>query len=135
MKTGAISQSTNKGVHTTTHRQLFLLNNGSIIIDNPGMREVGITDSTIGVEITFDKITELAQDCYFSDCTHIHEKDCAVLNAVENRNLDKAIYDNYIKMKKEQSRLLTTLIAKRKQDKAFGKMIKNVMKNKNIKKK
>ncbi len=135
MKTGAISQSTNKGVHTTTHRQLFLLNNGSIIIDNPGMREVGITDSTIGVEITFDKITELAQDCHFSDCTHIHEKDCAVLNAVENRNLDKAIYDNYIKMKQEQSRLLTTLVAKRKQDKTFGKMIKNVMKNKKIKKK
>ncbi len=134
MKTGAISQSTNKGVHTTTHRQLFLLNNGSIIIDNPGMREVGITDSTIGVEITFDKIIELAQDCHFSDCTHIHEKGCMVLNAVELGNLDKDVYDNYIKMKKEQSRLLTTLVAKRKQDKAFGKMIKDVMKNKKNKK-
>jgi len=134
MKTSAISQSTNKGVHTTTHRQLFLLNNGSIIIDNPGMREVGITDSTIGVEITFDTIVELAQDCHFSDCTHIHEKGCAVLNAVEIGNLDKDIYDNYIKMKKEQSRLLTTLVAKRKQDKTFGKMIKDVMKNKKNKK-
>ena len=134
MKTGAISQSTNKGVHTTTHRQLFLLKNGSIIIDNPGMREVGITDSTIGVEITFDKIIELAQDCHFSDCTHIHEKGCTVLNAVEIGNLDKDIYDNYIKMKKEQTRLLTTLDAKRKQDKAFGKMIKDVMKNKKNKK-
>ena len=99
------------------------------------MREVGITDSTIGVEITFDKIYELADNCRFSDCTHSHEKDCAVLNAVEKGNLDKAIYDNYIKMKKEQSRLLTTLVAKRKQDKAFGKTIKNIMKNKNIKKK
>jgi ribosome biogenesis GTPase len=130
MKTRAISQRTKKGVHTTTHRELFLLNNGSIIIDNPGMREVGITDSTIGVEITFDKIVELAQDCHFSDCTHVHEKGCAVLIAVEEGNLDNAIYDNYIKMKKEQSHLQTTLVAKRKQDKAFGKMIKSVMKDK-----
>ena len=135
MKTSAISQRTNKGVHTTTHRELFLLNNGSIIIDNPGMREVGITDSTSGVEITFDKIFELAQDCHFSDCTHIHEKGCAVLIAVEEGSLDNAIYDNYIKMKKEQSHLQTTLIAKRKQDKAFGKMIKSVMKDKKNKKK
>jgi ribosome biogenesis GTPase len=117
-------------VHTTTHRELFLLNNGSIIIDNPGMREVGITDSPIGVEITFDKIVELAQDCHFSDCTHVHEKGCAVLIAVEEGNLDNAIYDNYIKMKKEQSHLQTTLVAKRKHDKAFGKMIKRVMKDK-----
>jgi len=135
MKTSAISQRTNKGVHTTAHRELFLLNNGSIIIDNPGMREVGITDSTIGVEITFDKIVELAQDCHFSDCSHVHEKGCAVLIAVEEGSLDNAIYDNYIKMKKEQSRLQTTLVAKRKQDKAFGKMIKRVMKDKINKKK
>ena len=135
MKTSAISLRTNKGVHTTTHRELFLLNNGSIIIDNPGMREVGITDSTSGVEITFDKIFELAQDCHFSDCMHVHEKGCAVLRAVEEGNLDNAIYDNYIKMKKEQSHLQTTLIAKRKQDKAFSKMIKNVMKDKKNKKK
>ncbi len=134
MKTSAISQSTNKGVHTTTHRQLFILNNGSIIIDNPGMREVGITDSTVGVEITFEKIYELAENCRFSDCTHTHEKDCAVLIAVEKGNLDKDVYNNFIKMKKEQSRLLTTLVAKRKQDKAFGKMIKNVMKNKKVEK-
>ena len=130
MKTSAISQSTNKGVHTTTHRQLFILNNGSIIIDNPGMREVGITDSTVGVEITFEKIYELAENCRFSDCSHTHENDCAVLVAVEKGILDKDIYNNFIKMKKEQTRLLTTLVAKRKQDKAFGKMIKTVMKNK-----
>ena len=98
------------------------------------MREVGITDSTIGVEITFEKIYELAENCRFSDCTHTHEKDCAVLYAVEIGNLDKDIYDNYIKMKKEQTRLLTTLVAKRKQDKAFGKMIKDVMKNQKNKK-
>jgi len=134
MKTGAISQSTNKGVHTTTHRQLFLLNNGSIIIDNPGMREVGITDSSVGVEITFEKIYELAEQCRFSDCTHIHENECAVLVAVENGIIDKATYDNYIKMRKEQIHYNSSILEKRRQDKAFGKMIKDVMKNKKNKK-
>ena len=130
MKTGAISKSTNKGVHTTTHRQLYLLKNGSIIIDNPGMREVGITDSSVGVEITFEKIYELAAQCRFSDCTHSHEKDCAVLVAVENGVLDKDTYDNYIKMRKEQIYYTSSLVEKRKQDKDLGKMIKNVMKHK-----
>ena len=135
MKTSAISQSTKKGVHTTTHRELFILNNGSIIIDNPGMREVGITDSTVGVEITFEKIYKLAENCRFSDCTHTHEKDCAVLVAVENGILDKATYRNYIKMRKEQFHYKSSLVERRRQDKALGKMIKNVMKNKKIKNK
>jgi ribosome biogenesis GTPase len=134
MKTSAISQSTHKGVHTTTHRQLFLLKNGSIIIDNPGMREVGITDSTIGVEITFEKIYELAGNCRFSDCTHSHEKDCAVLAAVESGILDKATYSNYIKMRKEQFHYKSSLVEKRKQDKTFGKMVKNFKKNTKLKK-
>jgi len=134
MKTSAISQKTSKGVHTTTHRELFLLNNGSIIIDNPGMREAGITDSDDGIEITFDMIYELAEGCKFSDCTHTHEKSCAVLTAVDNGTLDKTSYNNFIKMKKEQTHFQTSLVEKRRQDKAFGKMIKNVMKNKKLEK-
>ncbi len=93
MRTSSISERTNKGVHTTTHRELFLLNNGSIFIDNPGMREVGLTDSAEGIEITFDKIYELAENCRFSDCMHTHEKNCAVLSAVENGSLEKTTYD------------------------------------------
>lgn len=134
IKTKAISKSTSKGVHTTSHRELFLLNNGSIIIDNPGMREVGITDSTGGLEITFDIIFELAEGCKFSDCTHTHEKDCAVLTAVEKETLDKATYDNYVKMKKEQFHFQATLLEKRRKDKTFGKMVKKFKKNKNSEK-
>jgi len=135
MRTSSISERTNKGVHTTTHRELFLLNNGSIFIDNPGMREVGLTDSAEGIEITFDKIYELAENCRFSDCMHTHEKNCAVLSAVENGSLEKTTYANYVKMIKEQIHFSATLVEKRQKDKAFGKMVKNVIKDKNYKKK
>ena len=133
MKTNAISESTNKGVHTTSHRQLFLLDNESIIIDNPGMREVGLADATTAIGVTFDKISEIADSCRFSDCTHTHEKDCAVLEAVKTGVLEKAYINNYNKMKKEQFHLQATLLEKRKRDKTFGKMVKNVMKNKKSK--
>ena len=132
MKTREISRRTNKGLHTTSHREMFFLKSGVIIIDNPGMREVGITDSTGGIEITFEKIYELAEKCRFSDCTHTHEGGCAVLAAVEEEQIDKTTYDNYIKMMKEQSRFHTSLVEKRRKDKTFGKMIKSVMKNKKL---
>ncbi|MEE9572062.1 MAG: ribosome small subunit-dependent GTPase A [Candidatus Neomarinimicrobiota bacterium] len=130
LKTSAISESTKKGVHTTSHRQLFLINGGSIFIDNPGMREVGVTDATNSLEVTFDKISNLAESCHFNDCTHTHEKDCAVLIAIEKSELEQAAYENYLKMKKEQFHYQATLAEKKKRDKTFGKMIKTVMKNK-----
>lgn len=130
LETKSISDSTQKGVHTTTHRELFILNNGSLIIDNPGMREIGLTDSSDALEITFDKITELSAECKFSDCTHTHEKNCAILNAIDNGSLERSQYDNYMKMKREQFHFQASVVEKRKRDKEFGKMIKNVMKNK-----
>jgi len=130
LKTSEISISTQKGVHTTTHREMFILDNESIIIDNPGMREVGLTDSSDNLDITFEKISEIGQGCRFSDCTHIHEKDCAVLLAVENGELDKLQYDNYIKMRREQSHFQSSAIERKRKDKSFGKMVKNFKKEK-----
>ncbi|MCX6307263.1 MAG: ribosome small subunit-dependent GTPase A, partial [Bacteroidia bacterium] len=68
MKTNTISTSTNKGRHVTSHRELILLKDGGILIDNPGMREVGIADTTEGLERTFDKIVQLSRQCKFKDC-------------------------------------------------------------------
>ena len=82
MKTDSISLSTNKGKHVTSHRELVILDNGGILIDNPGMREVGITDGTMGLETTFETIIKISQSCKFKDCKHIHEIDCAILQAV-----------------------------------------------------
>lgn len=85
MKTDKISQSTNKGRHITSHRELIILENGGILIDNPGMKEVGIADTSGGLEIAFDKIRRLSENCKFIDCTHTSETGCSVLDAVKKR--------------------------------------------------
>ncbi len=124
MKTNSISLRTNRGRHVTSHRELIVLENGGILIDNPGMREVGITDANTGLEITFDTIVKLSQNCKFNDCTHIHENSCAILEAIEKEELDRDSYENYLKMEKEKTHFESTLAEKRKKDKDFGKMIK-----------
>jgi ribosome biogenesis GTPase / thiamine phosphate phosphatase len=129
MRTDAISKSTNKGRHITSHRELIVLVNGGILVDNPGMREVGIADSTSGLEMTFDRIISLSQNCKFKDCTHTNEIGCSVLEAVEKREIDKASYDNYLKMEREKAHFESTVAERRKEDKDFGKMLKNYKKD------
>ncbi len=130
MATNNISDSTNKGRHVTTHRELIILENGGILIDNPGMREVGIADEAEGLETTFDKIIELAKDCKYSDCTHTTESGCAVLEALENGDIDQASYENYLRLEREKEHYESTQAERRKKDKNFGKMLKNYKKSK-----
>jgi ribosome biogenesis GTPase len=134
LKTGSISSSTHKGRHTTNYRELNILKNGSIIIDNPGMREVGITDSSEGLETTFDTIIQISKDCKFTDCTHIHDKGCAVIDAVKNGIIDKSSYENYLKMQREKLRFQTSIAEKRNKERSFGKISKEIMKNRKQKK-
>ena len=129
MKTDTISQSTNKGRHVTSHRELFILENGGILIDNPGLREVEIADTADGLEITFDRIFELARNCKFKDCTHTHETGCVVMEAVESGTIDRASYENYLKMHREKIHFEMTTAERRQRDKVFGKMLKNYNKN------
>lgn len=129
MKTDAISESNNKGRHVTSHRELIVLQDGGILIDNPGMREVGIADTTGGLETTFDKIIELSKKCKFNDCTHMNETGCAVLGAIERGEIDAASYENYLKMQREKAYFESTLAERRKRDKQFGKIMKNFKKD------
>jgi len=129
MKTDIISSSTNRGKHVTSHRELLILENGGILIDNPGMREVGMADVGKGLEETFDTIYELSKDCKFKDCTHISEKGCAVIEAIENEDLAFSTYENFLKMEREKSHFESTVAEKRKKDKQFGKMMKNFKKD------
>ncbi len=124
MDTGAISQSIDRGRHITSHRELVVLANGGILIDNPGMREVGITDSSSGIEITFDDIVKLSNHCKFKDCTHTTEIGCAVVEALEKGDIDHDSYENYLKMEREKVHFESTVAQRRKKDKDFGKMIK-----------
>lgn len=128
MSTGEISESIDRGKHVTSHRELILLKSGGILIDNPGMREVGITSVASGIEITFDEIYELAEYCKFKDCTHTNESGCAILEAMESGDLDTAEYDNFQKLQREKEHYESTVVEKRKKDKDLGKMIKSVMK-------
>ena len=128
MKTDSISQSTNKGRHITSHREMVLLENGGILIDNPGMREVGIADSSGGFETTFDIILTFAGNCRYKDCTHTVEAGCSVMEAVERGEIDKNSYENFLKMGREKIHFETTVAEKRKRDKIFGKILKNYFK-------
>lgn len=131
MKTDAISQSSNKGRHITSHRELTILKNGGILIDNPGMREVGIADNTSGLEQTFDRIIEFSRQCKYNDCTHIHEEGCAVLEAVDDSRIDRSSYENYLRMGKEKARFEASVAERRQKEKEFGKLVKHYKNTKN----
>jgi ribosome biogenesis GTPase len=129
IKTKNISVSTGKGKHTTTNRQMYFLENGGIVIDNPGMREVGITDATAGIDILFDEIIELSKSCKYKDCTHTHEAGCEVLSAVKSGKIDKDKYQNYLNLKKESEFYKMSEIEKREKDRDFGKFLKTAKKS------
>lgn len=130
MKTQSISSSTHKGKHSTTHREMIFLKSGGIIIDNPGMKEVGIVDSSDGLELTFGTITELSRLCKYPDCTHTSESGCKVIEAVEKGDLNAQAYQNYLKIYKEREFFESSQLEKKKKDKAFGKMLKGFKKDK-----
>lgn len=128
LKTKEISSQTKKGKHTTTHRELFVLDGGGMIIDNPGMREIGLADAKDGISNVFSEIEQLGKGCRFVDCTHQHEPGCKVLAAVKSNDLSAERYHSYIKLKKEANYNDMTSLEKRRKDKNFGKMVKTAMK-------
>ena len=101
MKVNDIRDDDSKGRHTTTHRQLIMLENGTMIIDTPGMRELGLWHVSEGLSTTFSDIEEIASRCKFGDCSHNTEPKCAVREAIENGELSTERWNNYIKLEKE----------------------------------
>ena len=101
MNEGGIREDDSKGRHTTTHRELIMLRNGTMIIDTPGMRELGMWDITEGLNDTFSDIDSLAQRCRFRDCRHETEPGCAVLAAISGGELDESRFESYKKLKSE----------------------------------
>jgi ribosome biogenesis GTPase len=94
------------------------------------MKEVGMTDNQDGIKATFQVISSLSLKCRFTDCQHINEKGCAVIEALQRGDIDQNSYDNYLKIIREQERFTKTVAEKRKKDKVFGKLIKNYLKDK-----
>jgi ribosome biogenesis GTPase / thiamine phosphate phosphatase len=116
------SEFNNKGKHTTTARELFQLPNGSLVIDTPGMREFGLTFEEGAHDELFPAIQKFAAHCRFSDCKHLNEIGCAVIEAVNSGALENKVYESYLKLIKEQRRFEMNAEDKKRFNKQSGKM-------------
>ncbi len=96
-----ISDHVSKGQHTTNSRELILLPEGGLIMDNPGMRELQLWGDESDLKGTFEDIEELAFQCRFTDCRHDSEPGCAVKEAIEEGELDSKRFRSYLKLRKE----------------------------------
>lgn len=104
----------------------MILPEGGVLIDTPGMREIGMAGDSHDIENTFNQIAELARNCKFTDCQHIEEPGCAVLKALDSGELDQASYENYQKLKREQAHFSRTIAERRAKDKEQGKLYKRI---------
>jgi ribosome biogenesis GTPase len=128
LETKGVSQS-GEGRHTTVRRELIVLENGAMVIDNPGMREFGVLGAEGGIDASYSDINALSSRCRFTDCTHTKEPGCAVLKALEAGEISGEHYENFIKLKREAGYHQMSSAEKRKKDREFGKFVKSVKKD------
>jgi ribosome biogenesis GTPase len=127
LETSDIRENDQRGRHTTTGRSMHRLPGGGWLIDTPGMRELKLYDVADALEDVFSEITELASDCRFSDCTHVSEPGCKVLEAIDRDELDAARLRRFHKLLSEDRHNTATVAERRARDKQFGKLIKSVL--------
>lgn len=133
--TSYIREDDDKGRHTTTARSIHFMPTGSVLIDTPGMRELQLFDCTEGVDKTFADISEIAQQCRFSNCQHSNEPGCAIIRALDAKLIDQRRVNNYFKLQAEQARNSASMQVKRAKDKALSKMYRNVQSSARLSKK
>ncbi len=124
-----VVSGTGEGVHTTSRRQLLVLDGGPMLIDTPGMRELGLLGASEGLDDTFSDIHEYSANCRFADCTHTDEPGCSVLLAVENGTISEDRFQSYLKLRKEIEFHGLSYVEKRKKDRSFGRFIKTAKKS------
>ena len=128
-ETNTVRASDGKGKHTTAQRQLIVLDQGAMLIDTPGMRELGNIGVSSGLEESFADIWSLSKTCRFANCTHTQEAGCALLNAIENGTLQADRYQSYLKLMKESEYNELSYVEKRRKDRKFGQFVKTAMKH------
>lgn len=133
MKVNGIREVDSKGRHTTTHRQLIMLKNGTMIIDTPGMRELEMWAVEEGVDSAFEEINQISNRCKFRDCKHENEPGCAVKIALENGDISQERWRNYLKLKREaifarQKENSNLRLQQKSKNKATRKFAKNIKK-------
>lgn len=124
--TSNIRQQDKKGRHTTSHRELHVLPSGGLLVDVPGMRELRVVEIEESVGTVFEDIELLARRCRFADCGHNCEPGCAVLQAIDEDDLDSRRLANYRKLLRESALANATLAEKRARGRGFAKMVKEV---------
>ncbi len=129
----AVREKDSKGRHTTTTRELIQLPGGALLIDTPGMRELGHIDAEEGIAAAFDEIEAHGEACRFADCTHTVESGCAVRAALETGEISAERYESYLKLRRETAHHEATYLEQRRKDREFGKMIKTAKKSRPIK--
>lgn len=129
LTTRTVSKS-GEGRHTTTRRQLIVLENGGLLIDMPGMRELGMLGVSEGVDDSFSSIRAHSLSCRFSNCMHTNEPGCAIRDSIAKGEMDAAHFRSYQKLKKESDFLEMSYHEKRQKDRDFGKLVRSVMKSK-----
>jgi len=128
LETSSVS-GTGEGTHTTVRRELIVMESGGLVIDNPGMRELGILGAEDGMSESFAEIDSLASNCRYRDCTHVREPGCAVIEAVKIGDISQGHYEHYLKLQEESKFNQLSYVEKRKKDRDFGKFIKSAKKN------
>ncbi len=134
-KTNSIREDDAKGRHTTTARSMHRLLAGGWMIDNPGMRELQLTDCAQGVADLFDDVIQIAERCKYRNCGHQGDAGCALEDAVESGELDQRRLTNYLKLQSEQERNSASLAERREKDRKLGKFYKQVISEKQSRRK
>ena len=107
---------------------MYFLENGGIVIDNPGIREVGMINIKNNLGELFSEITRIGSKCKYSNCTHTHEPDCQVLAALEEGKIDREKYLNYLNLRKESEHYEMNRVEQKEKERQFGKFIKKTKK-------
>ena len=131
LATSAISQSTGKGCHTSTRREMVSMAGSGVLIDTPGVREFGLTEGDPDSLAGMLEVDQYAASCRFADCTHTDEPGCGVLQAVEGGGLDRDIYENYLKLRREAWHFSALEYEKRKKMKSFTSLVEEAKNKKN----
>lgn len=128
--TSDISLSTGKGRHTSTRREMVLMDGSGVLIDTPGVREFGLAVDNPDSLAEALEISDYAKSCRFADCEHINEPGCAVIEAVNVGTLDRKVYESYLKLRREAWHFSASEHEKRKKEKSFTKLVEEVKKRK-----
>jgi ribosome biogenesis GTPase len=125
--TRAIREDDAKGRHTTTARTVYRTPGGALVIDTPGMRELGLQEASDGIDAVFEELAALAAGCRFSDCRHESEPGCAIRAAIDEGRIDQARLDRWRKLRLEDARASEALHERHERERAFGRLVRDAL--------